>query len=437
MKFKLLIFFLLLKLSVFSQTDIYFYRDSSNNLSLEKVKDKEFKLLNNTISEGRNNFTYWFKIPKKSVKEEFYLEIENRAVDDSKLYYGLKKIEKIPFQRYCTFKFFSDKDVYFKIVTKRDAHFPISINKVDDYIEKEKSQNFFFGFFYGFVLMVILYNLSFFLVFKDQSFLFYALLVLSICLGLLITNGYTNIIGMSFEASKILSVSIHILVAFFSAKFSNIYLQVDNYIPKLKKVSYTIGVAIILFGALYLFTDIYGFYILLKVCVFLLLAIYWLTSLYLFKKNIFIKIYFFAFFFYLFLGIDLFVLKFLGISVGSVSPIHIKIAGLLQMIVLSFAVSLRLRILNNENLIMTEEIKQYTKELKKASDIRSIDDIISKLSSRELQIYNLIIDGKSNKEIANSLNISINTVKFHIKNIYEKLKVNSRKEVISLVQSEL
>ncbi|MGZ3862789.1 MAG: response regulator [Bacteroidia bacterium] len=42
------------------------------------------------------------------------------------------------------------------------------------------------------------------------------------------------------------------------------------------------------------------------------------------------------------------------------------------------------------------------------------------LSERELEITKLICEGKANKDIAGILNISVNTVDFHKKNIYKK-----------------
>ena len=52
------------------------------------------------------------------------------------------------------------------------------------------------------------------------------------------------------------------------------------------------------------------------------------------------------------------------------------------------------------------------------------------LTQREMEILQLMQDGLTNKEIALSLVISVNTVKRHASNIYEKLKVNSRQEAI-------
>lgn len=56
------------------------------------------------------------------------------------------------------------------------------------------------------------------------------------------------------------------------------------------------------------------------------------------------------------------------------------------------------------------------------------------LTQRELDVIDAIISGKSNKEVAITLFISENTTKTHLKNIYHKLNVNSRMQLVSLVQ---
>lgn len=55
------------------------------------------------------------------------------------------------------------------------------------------------------------------------------------------------------------------------------------------------------------------------------------------------------------------------------------------------------------------------------------------LTDRESEVLNLMVGGYSNKQIANKLNISIRTVKFHIANIYAKIEVNSRSAAIAWV----
>lgn len=54
------------------------------------------------------------------------------------------------------------------------------------------------------------------------------------------------------------------------------------------------------------------------------------------------------------------------------------------------------------------------------------------LSRKEKEVIALVMNGFSDKEIAVRLFISINTVKTHIKHIYEKLEINGRKELLKL-----
>ena len=52
-----------------------------------------------------------------------------------------------------------------------------------------------------------------------------------------------------------------------------------------------------------------------------------------------------------------------------------------------------------------------------------------RLTIQETRTFRLVQSGLSNKQIANLLSVSDNTVKFHLKNIYEKLGVGSRRRV--------
>lgn len=53
-------------------------------------------------------------------------------------------------------------------------------------------------------------------------------------------------------------------------------------------------------------------------------------------------------------------------------------------------------------------------------------DNINILTDREKDILKLIINGKSNPEIAKALNISIHTVKAHTESIYRKFGVHNK-----------
>jgi len=54
------------------------------------------------------------------------------------------------------------------------------------------------------------------------------------------------------------------------------------------------------------------------------------------------------------------------------------------------------------------------------------------LTPRELQVLQLIRDGSKNKQIADQLSISENTVNFHIKHIVDKLGANDRTHAVTI-----
>ncbi len=54
------------------------------------------------------------------------------------------------------------------------------------------------------------------------------------------------------------------------------------------------------------------------------------------------------------------------------------------------------------------------------------------LTDREITVLRLVADGKTNKEIANSLNLSEKTVKNHVRNIFHKLQVFDRTQAAIL-----
>jgi len=70
---------------------------------------------------------------------------------------------------------------------------------------------------------------------------------------------------------------------------------------------------------------------------------------------------------------------------------------------------------------------------RKPVPIPSIPDqaLVEPLSARELEVLKLLAKGCADKQIAETLVISPETVHKHLKNIYEKLDVHSRTEAVA------
>ena len=66
-------------------------------------------------------------------------------------------------------------------------------------------------------------------------------------------------------------------------------------------------------------------------------------------------------------------------------------------------------------------------------DVRTMyDNPLTSLTRRELEVLADLAAGRTNKQIARELDVSLNTVKFHVRNLFQKLGVNSRSQAIAL-----
>src|SRR5439155_4536716 len=87
----------------------------------------------------------------------------------------------------------------------------------------------------------------------------------------------------------------------------------------------------------------------------------------------------------------------------------------------------------------------YVETLLKASGELMIDDLrhsatntrflVEPLTAREREVLRLLVEGASNREIAEHLVLSVNTVKKHVSNICGKMGVRSRAQAIAQARS--
>lgn len=61
-------------------------------------------------------------------------------------------------------------------------------------------------------------------------------------------------------------------------------------------------------------------------------------------------------------------------------------------------------------------------------------DNLTTLTPKEEDIFNLYVQGCSTKDIISQLGITENTLKYHNKNIYSKLGVKTRKELLQYIE---
>jgi two-component system response regulator NreC len=74
--------------------------------------------------------------------------------------------------------------------------------------------------------------------------------------------------------------------------------------------------------------------------------------------------------------------------------------------------------------------KVFQGDYRRVKDSHEVEDRYELLTERERQVYQLLAEGNSNKEIANRLNLSLHTVETHRWRIMEKLDLHSTAELV-------
>lgn len=98
----------------------------------------------------------------------------------------------------------------------------------------------------------------------------------------------------------------------------------------------------------------------------------------------------------------------------------------LMIVISSFLVVLYIQI----NKRKVESLSNQIKNLSKVEN-ENFNTLLAELTKRQKEVYNLIISGKTNKEIISELFIEHSTLKSHINQIYKKLNIKNRNELKS------
>jgi DNA-binding NarL/FixJ family response regulator len=81
---------------------------------------------------------------------------------------------------------------------------------------------------------------------------------------------------------------------------------------------------------------------------------------------------------------------------------------------------------------MSVQIARKVIDYFKANHAPALSNKLESLTEKESQLVQLILEGCSYKMCAGKLELSINTVRYHIKSIYRKLNINSSMELARL-----
>ena len=307
------------------------------------------------------------------------------------------------------------------------------------------------GIFFGFMIVMAIYNLLLYFSLKDKVYLLY---VGTVIFNILTTLAINGISGQFFWPNQpgldaIIYVTFAGLSMFFSSRFTSDFLHLKKRHKSLDKLMWVIAYLSLLLTILSLFLTVKQITPFGRWLVLLSFPSYIFVAIVSYKKGFkSAKFYLIAWIPYV-LGLIIRTMHGAGwLPTNQIILSSIELGGALEVVLLSFALADRIKRLQKENRKIRTQLNNYiSKVLKLEQEAKfsttvnenspeaKIENIAKKhnLTERETDILLQISLGKNNQKIADELFISINTVKYHTRNIYEKLDVNKRTEITSKI----
>ena len=434
------------------------YFKENKNLLNEEVLLKDFKNMPKTSNFGIKNGTYWFKLTlnKTKVTQNLIAYIPTHNVDlidvyqlnDNHLNYinstgNSITRDKLPIDfKFPAFKVNSNEineNIYFlKVNFPKEGNFPIRIineKRFLDYVLDKKAIN---SFYYGTCMIIILLNLFFFIKFRDKTYLYYLFLLSSLMGIFLFYDGSLIHLfranGFYYQLELLTHFSTQIWFLLFSIKFLNL----KKRIPNLTKGLYLFPLATLCFYVGFLITKNYTIIAIADTIGIIIFPILWFCGIYSLKIIPSSKFYVLGYL----LMVPFSVLFIIGYPLG-LWEVHgdmliVKIASWLDIFVFTYAISYRMKTKIVIDDLSIQQLQVYVENMEyrlsqKTKMINPYLILLKKnnistepLTLKEVDILKYLNEGHNNKEISEKLFISPNTVKSHIKNIYNKVNVNNR-----------
>lgn len=438
----LYILFLLSCHFFFAQSNISYVKDVEKEFTIHTIGQANFKSYSGINDGLTGNTVYWFKIDSITDQNNI-IQIVNTHINRTTLYQNEKEVFKSYSDDFTTYELAENVTAYLKVLAHKESSIPIKVYSNHTFFEKKQRQGILTGLFYGFALMVLIINVFYYFNFKDITFLYYAIFSLSIGTTLAYRDGFIYFLGFSTKFTDYTESFIHSIAGLFAIRFGLKYLRVEKkQFPYLVTSFYTAFFISLTLDFIYTFTGNFNYFFISDVFTYYIFFGCWLLSVLLYKKYIFASYIFFAYVIVLLLSFNFFIASPYGLEIIKINPYYLRIGMYIEMLVITYGEVHRSRVIREENIAMNTSIRHYLEKIESLSseldkNKKGEENFFTKydLSLRENEILDLLSKGMSNKEISYELSISINTVKHHVKNIYQKLNINSRKEVFSLKAS--
>ncbi|TGK62454.1 guanylate cyclase [Leptospira wolffii] len=369
---------------------VSFFVDKEKKETIESVRrldeSGKFEKFGKT-NFGITNFAYWVRIPvknrSKSVRN-WYLEISHPVLDHvdfytptSEGYVAKLSGDKLPFNnREINHRNFifelplhdssetNEAVFYLRVESESTISLPIQILSEKAFANRNATEQFVFGLYYGLIFVMALYNLFIFFTVRDLSYLFYVFYIVTFGLLQMSLNGlafqfvWPDSIWLASYAPTFLIP----LLPTFVILFSRYFLLTFQYLPKMDKFLLSSSAVGAILTVISLFVKISSVLWILAVYALLNIPFVLGCAIYTLRKGYRPAIYYLTAWLTLMFGGVLYGLKAFGVVPDIfLTNYGLQIGAGLEVVLLSFALASRINTIKKEK----EEAQAKTLEMQK------------------------------------------------------------------------
>lgn len=410
---------------IFNFAEVEILKDDRNSFTFDQIRSEAFngkfrpsnKSTPQTIALNTN---YWAKIKIKhnsKADNRFLLEFFDQTIDHITVYmpqsdgtYVVKELgDQLNFkERTLAHKNFEvyiendnnlTQDYYFKIRSSQISDVIIVLRSVNWFISYALDEYFYFGIFYGMILVFSFYNLIMFVAMRQKQYLFYVLYNLSVGLFEMSSDGiaYQYLWPNAPIWNQIAYAFFLYGTSIFALLFTKELLFVKAKAPKINQL--IIGLIVIrtvfFIYCLIFNQNLFNY----KFLEFIPLSVAFFTGIYIFKQGYQPARFFVVGYSFLFFGFMLKLLIMLGISwlnFGALSYYSLSFCFVLEMVFLSFAIGDKVSILKKKKEKAQRQIIQQMAVNGKLKDNLN-QELERKVNERTKEVFHksIIIEAKN------------------------------------------
>lgn len=245
------------------ESTIEYLEDRDGNISLNEIQRSPFTpyTKERSVNFGFTKSVYWFRVDVNNLdpnqNKKWWLKIDYPLLECIDLYLIKNDGKVLKYKRMGTSEPFSTREVashhfiselplknvadsvlYLRVSTQSSMQLPMGILSSEDLFAELEQNNLFVGIYYGFFIIILLYNIVLFIYTLDRNYIRYIFFLVTFILWQLSFDGLgiKYIWGDNHWMIEYGSSVFIVLSCFFALYFSRYFLNTSRYAPRIDKI---------------------------------------------------------------------------------------------------------------------------------------------------------------------------------------------------------